>query len=446
MKNTMLLRAHHTTLFLGFIGLVSALMGFIRPGLYAQPISGLEAVRSLRHPQNYEIRNLDTWFDSAHQLIAYTRVSGFPNGDTLVVYDYAADVVLAEIWGPGSTADIRFMGADDFLYLRADTIFRVTGYPDATSVVPVFSTSPRRIYAFTLAPGRQELAVMLYESGSWSLETFDYDTLTESVVLPGKIAVTFPDQLDDYNTGIAYSPDGRYIAMNGGYEREYVFILRRDGSEVTRIDVPDHGGTWSPVFFQEGDSLRLAVGGGFFGGVIEVIDVETRRFAHEMPIFPHYNYQLALDPTGSYMLAGGYDGAFKLLEVEGEVFPEVITIDSGFVSQLAFTADSGYVVAGHGVADGARLNIFRILRETVGEEVIHASPVGLFPNPVTDNLWINESFGADVTVFDMQGRIVIRRIYDGTPLDVAALPEGIYVLKAVYDGRVATGQFVKVGR
>jgi hypothetical protein len=123
----------------------------------------------------------------------------------------------------------------------------------------------------------------------------------------------------------------------------------------------------------------------------------------------------------------------------------VITIDSGFVSELAFTADSAYVVAGHGVAGGARLNVFRILRETVGEEWIHAGPVGLFPNPARDKLWIHEAFGAEVTLFDMQGRIVMRRIYDGTPLDVAALPEGIYVLKAVYDGRVATGQFVKTG-
>jgi DNA-binding beta-propeller fold protein YncE len=266
-------------------------------------------------------------------------------------------------------------------------------------------------------------------------------------VLSGPV-LTFPlpDKLRFSESKLAYSRDGHFLAVNGGYEQNFAYIFDLGVPASYRVDLPDNGGTYAPVFFQWQGALKLALGGGFTDGAISVLDVPSLSFDEEFPAFPHYNYSLDVDPEEEYMVAGGYDGLLKIFRLTDEEMTEAVVLDSGFVSRVAFTADGEYVVSAHGVSGGARLNIFRILRETVGEELLHAGPVGLFPNPVTDQLWINEAYGSEVTVFDAQGRIVMRRVYDGMPLNVADLPNGTYVLKAVFDGRVATGQFVKVGR
>ncbi len=446
MKNTVILRAHHTTLHFCLLTLFSGFAGSLAPVLYAQPISGLEIVRSLRHPQNYEVQEFDTWFDSTHQRVAYTRVSGSPGGDTLVIYDVVADAVLGEVTGAGRSTDVRFVAPDQLLFLRADTIFRITGFPDSISVAPLIGLP--YIYGFDLSPDVSQLALtrVSYEPDeTWQVRLYDFDR--DSGMVSGPV-LTFPlsDRLRFSESKLAYSRDGNFLAVNGGYEKNYVFLLDVFTPAVFRVDLPDNGGTYSPVFFRREDVLKLALGGGFTDGAISVIDLPSLSFEEEFPAFMHYNYGLDVDPAEDFLVAGGYDWLIKIFQLTNAGMTEVFALDSGFVRRVAFTADGEHIVSAHGVSDGARLNIFRILRETVGEEVIHASPVGLFPNPVTDNLWINESFGADVTVFDMQGRIVLRRVYDGMPLDVAALPEGMYILKSVCDGRVATGQFVKVGR
>ena len=443
MKPNTIINAHHTTFH--FFLVISCLCLVPHSQLWAQPITGVEAVRSIRHPQNYAVQELDTWFDSAHQRLAYIRVSGFPDGDTLVIYDYGADTVLAEVAGVGRASGVRFVGPDQVLYLRADTIFRITGFPESISVTPLIGLS--FIYGFDLSPDASQIALtrLSYEPDeTWQVRLFAFDQ--DSGVISGPV-LTFPvpDKLRFSESNLAYSRDGHFLAVNGGYDKNYAFIFDLMATEVHRVDLPDNGGTFSPVFFHREGVLKLALGGGFTDGAISVIDVPTFSFEAEFPAFMFYNYSIDVDPAEDYLVAGGYDGLLKIFSLADGGMTEAVVVDSGFIGQVVFTADGEHVVSAHGVSNGARLNIFRILRETVGEEWIHAGPVGLFPNPVTDKLWIHEAFGADVTIYDMQGRIITRLIYDGMPLDVAALPAGTYVLRSLYDGRVATGQFVKMG-
>jgi DNA-binding beta-propeller fold protein YncE len=304
------------------------------------------------------------------------------------------------------------------------------------------------IYGFDLSPDASQLALTRasYQPDEvWEVRLYDFDP-DSGVVSETGLTFPLPDNLRFSESKLSYSRDGRLLAVNGGYEQNFAYIFDLGVPASNRVDLPDNGGTYAPVFFRWQGVLKLALGGGYTDGAISVVDVPSLSFEDEFPAFPHYIYSLDVDPAEEYLVAGGYDGLLKIFRLENEEMTEAVVLDSGFVARVAFTADGEYVVSAHGVSDGARLNIFRIIRETVGEEWLFAGPVGLFPNPVTDKLWINEAFGAEVTVFDVQGRVVMRRIYDGSPLDVAALPEGNYFLKAVYDGRVATGQFVKTGR
>ncbi|MBK9418797.1 MAG: T9SS type A sorting domain-containing protein [Flavobacteriales bacterium] len=69
------------------------------------------------------------------------------------------------------------------------------------------------------------------------------------------------------------------------------------------------------------------------------------------------------------------------------------------------------------------------------------------PNPATDVLRIqrNQGTAAEITVFDTQGRIVLRdRMTDTThPLDVHALKPGIYVLRINAGNDIQSTRFVK---
>ncbi|MCK6693787.1 MAG: T9SS type A sorting domain-containing protein, partial [Thermoanaerobaculia bacterium] len=82
------------------------------------------------------------------------------------------------------------------------------------------------------------------------------------------------------------------------------------------------------------------------------------------------------------------------------------------------------------------------LEETPGgKRVLHISP-----NPATDFLQIqisdNEKW--DISLFDLQGRLLYRQAVSGNQsIDVADWPAGLYALLAVSGGRVYAGRFVK---
>ena len=79
---------------------------------------------------------------------------------------------------------------------------------------------------------------------------------------------------------------------------------------------------------------------------------------------------------------------------------------------------------------------------------VRAGAFLLHPNPAGDFLFVQlpESGAAPflLQLLDAQGRLLGQyRISEGAPLDVTLLPAGLYGLKAVVDGTIFSGKFVK---
>lgn len=71
----------------------------------------------------------------------------------------------------------------------------------------------------------------------------------------------------------------------------------------------------------------------------------------------------------------------------------------------------------------------------------------VFPNPITDQIQIHSKNGTSadiVTVFDAQGRKMLRMTIDSEVLNVHQLPVGIYILQIETDDSVETHKLVKL--
>jgi len=55
--------------------------------------------------------------------------------------------------------------------------------------------------------------------------------------------------------------------------------------------------------------------------------------------------------------------------------------------------------------------------------------LNLFPNPTTGLIQFEGIREASISLMDSQGRILLETVYEGKPLDISALPTGVYVVK-----------------
>jgi|GEM_PF-2378453 len=416
-------------------GILAILFPFL--SIHAQEITGLEVVKTIEH-NNYAVNSLDTYFDSTHQLIAYSNVSSTPFGDTLVVYDFLHDEILAEIPGTNLHYDIRFIHENQILYRNNTTVYKVDHFtlPEVTTLLQF------DIYAFTVSADKSSIAVLHNNSDIWQVETFDYDSITGALTLLG--AFMIPDTI---NAGgyldLHFSPDGEYLALNAGYENDYAFIINTLTGVVTQLYTPLNGGTFSNAFYQQNGVLRLAVGGGYTNGGIEVFDVTSLSHIASIQASPHYNYSIDFDTTQGYAVSGGYDGILKLYHVEDAVFTEIASPALGFMENIQFTQDNQYLVSAHGVSGSAKVVIQRVLREPSGTSGIEPLQLQLYPNPAQNLLHLNGSDHSLIRITDIHNRIVVQRQYDGSPIDISALAAGFYTITSTYLNRRALGTFVK---
>jgi hypothetical protein len=97
------------------------------------------------------------------------------------------------------------------------------------------------------------------------------------------------------------------------------------------------------------------------------------------------------------------------------------------------------------IATGAALAPETVARVNTSENSV-LKGVTLYPNPAANTLYLKTGIdltGADVTVVDMTGRVVLRTRLSVNNLNVSRLGSGVYWITIVKDGKKSTISFVK---
>ena len=86
-------------------------------------------------------------------------------------------------------------------------------------------------------------------------------------------------------------------------------------------------------------------------------------------------------------------------------------------------------------------------RGDVGIENIVAGEINVYPNPATDVIYVANAEGAQVSVFDMNGRMVnsVESASANQAIDASSLAKGMYIVRIV-DGQNVTTKKVSVVR
>jgi hypothetical protein len=75
---------------------------------------------------------------------------------------------------------------------------------------------------------------------------------------------------------------------------------------------------------------------------------------------------------------------------------------------------------------------------------LDGSPLTLYPNPVSDQLFFTNTFRTDlVEILDVSGRKVMNVNVGSNSVDVSSLPAGLYLLNQIGDGHAASQKFIK---
>lgn len=433
------IKAHHPT-FLHFLclqALYSLLLAFSFsiPGLLAQDITGLELAKTIVH-DNYSVGALDTYFEDGFELIAYSNNSGSSTGDTLVIYDFDHDVVLAQVPGTSWSYDIRFIHADQLLFRNGSTLYRLTNF-----IAPTVTEVRQNVITFTISADKSTIAFLFDRGVIYEVEVALYNSSDGSLTMVD--AFDIPGPLHGASSKLAFSPDGKYIALNGGYENNFVHIINTSTNVVSAVNTPDNEGTYSPSFYTHNGIQRLAVGGGYANGSVEIIDIEALEVEASVPVFPHYNYSVTFDKSQAYLVCGGYDGFINIYSVDGTALMDITSVMTGLVSQIVFTNDNDYLISGHSGNGMAKLYIHRILRTPLAIHEDKDRAIHLYPNPTNGWLMFGTMEKGLISIFDTRGNLILRKHDCGIPIDVSTWADGVYFLQMENEGSIAVQKFVK---
>jgi len=217
------------------------------------------------------------------------------------------------------------------------------------------------------------------------------------------------------------------------------------GNPVTPMDYYNYlGGTWK-------DGSPITYGGTGYGGSVPA-----------WFMFPDDSDPLGLGTNGVPQAAWNEFGSGNLpfdRRGLGSCGPftlsagEEICVDFGYVFARGTGGFNGWKAARSAAADQVRAFFDSTATCNcqpwpLGIDEPALVQVGLYPNPVADQLTIDfEAKGknARYQLSDLSGRIVAKGRLEGnrTTLDVSSLPASVYLVKIVDETRVAVGKFVR---
>ena len=305
---------------------------------------------------------------------------------------------------------------------------------------------------------------------------FSLFTLVLSVVLHGQ---SYPPQAGQPGSTAIYKDSSLFVGWATGItvERGFVQIsdteITANGSNKATSGIPENalgfpigntvslgdGGSATLTFDRpiiDGDGFDFAVFENGNVGFLELAFVEISSDGEHFFRFPSHSQtqsdvQLGTfgTPSANYLnnLAGKYDGLYgtpfdlselpeddlldknnithvKIIDVVGSIDPDFASFDSfGNAVNDPFPtpfASSGFDLQAVGVINSAVLST----------DDWSKSAIFLYPNPATDQFYINVEENAEVAIFDISGKAIIRQtVIAKNPVNVSKLNNGMYLVE-----------------
>ena len=191
----------------------------------------------------------------------------------------------------------------------------------------------------------------------WDMSTGELIMELDPMEIVDTYAAYISDQVSPptskWLTAIAYSPDGRIVAV--GHTTGYIFLWDANSGELIRTIEPeiDFSAVRSLAFSADGQ--YLAVGGRRHEGqeVIKAIQVSDGSLAYVLDQYTgggSGSAPVTYSPDGTLLAAGATDGIYIWSLPDYELLhtiPIEDTGDSDWVTDLAFSPDSQYLLAGY---------------------------------------------------------------------------------------------------
>ncbi len=240
-------------------------------------------------------------------------------------------------------------------------------------------------------------------------------------------------------TTLAYSPNGNFIVTGGSDELvkiwsstgSLLFTCSGHTADIASVKItPDN----NYVVSSSKDDL------------IKIWNISTGLLVRSISGHSNDVNGVDLSPDGTKIVSGSADGSCKIWEFStGALISTFGVVDSGAVYTVAWSPVANKIVTGNALSDISLWDVSAALGNSTVENL--ASPIfELFPNPTSNFITIHLPAAAnltDVTLHDLQGRLLFQSAFPVQKIDVQQFAAGSYILSAKVNGKAVCSKFVK---
>jgi len=218
-----------------------------------------------------------------------------------------------------------------------------------------------------------------------SLATVFLDNTARILPLTDKgISKSFETERKDGVAGVAFSPDGKVLAL-GVFPKGNIELRQvADGSLLNKIVLGITYNFYGMAFSPNGEFLALSLTNN-----IKLLQVSDGKLLKSFKA----SYRLAFSPDSTLLAAGAADKTVSVWSIPSGKTIFTLNDRSDAVNSVVFSPDGKLLVAGNG--DGT-LEVF------------------LIPDGTLLKSWKGHSLGISDLVFSPDGKLLISSSYDGT--------------------------------
>ncbi|WP_164879133.1 DUF5074 domain-containing protein [Flavobacterium cerinum] len=199
--------------------------------------------------------------------------------------------------------------------------------------------------------------------------------------------------------------------------------------KLVKINLADNTIAEALTFFGVQHPSGLGVNGNDLYYTIGADIYKTDIAAATLPVAPLFS----IEPQGVYGIYGFdvIDGKLYIGDAGGFVAPGVAHV---------YTAAGAHVQT---YTVGISPNgFYKSVQTVTGTVDVNKLTVSVYPNPVSEVLYVNTDKQAEVRIFDIAGRIVANENYTASGINVSALPAGTYFAEITVENAKSIKQIV----